>query len=121
MDTTWGTDNDLWTLLESLYFIADGGSTTTGMTLDVHEVANGDNDLLNLLGQPTGWGEDQSLALLGVWVQLLEDGDRESGSPSVTRFGLDNNIMVYSSVSSNMWQTKISKSLLLMTGMIARC
>ena len=93
VDTTWGTDNDLWTILESLHVITDGGTTDTGVALNVHEVSDGNDDLLDLLSQLTGWGKDKSLALLDVWVQLLENGDGESGGLSGTRLGLGNNIV----------------------------
>jgi hypothetical protein len=49
VDTTWGTNNDLWTILESLHVITNASTTNAGMALDIHEVTNGDNDLLNLL------------------------------------------------------------------------
>jgi len=93
LDTTWSTDDNLWALLESLHVITDGGTTNAGVALNVHEVTDGDNDLLDLLGQLTGWGEDKGLALLDVWVQLLEDRDGEGGSLSGTRLGLGNNIV----------------------------
>lgn len=93
VDTTGGTDNDLRTLLESLHVITDGGTTDTGVALNVHEVTDGDNDLLDLLGQLTGWGKDEGLALLDVGVKLLEDGDGESGGLSGTGLGLGNHIV----------------------------
>jgi len=95
VDTTWGTDNDLWTILESLHVITDGGTTDTGVALNVHEVSDGNDDLLDLLSQLTGWGKDKSLALLDVWVQLLENGDGESGGLSGTRLGLGNDIVAF--------------------------
>ncbi len=63
------------------------------MALDVHEVANSDDNLLDLLSQFTGGGEDQGLALLDVGVELLENRDGESGSLSGTRLSLRNNIV----------------------------
>jgi hypothetical protein len=44
---------------------------------DVHEVTNGDDDLLDLLGKLTGGGKDERLASLDVVVDLLEGGDGE--------------------------------------------
>jgi len=41
------------------------------MAFDIHEVANGNDDLLYLLRQFTSWGKDKSLASLDVLVQLL--------------------------------------------------
>jgi hypothetical protein len=121
LNTTWGTNNNLGALLKSLHIITDASTTNASVALDVHEVANGDDDLLDLLSQLTGWGEDQSLALLNVGVELLEDGDGESGSLSGTRLSLCNNIVALEllAIATGSWE--ISKSLPLMTGMIARC
>ncbi len=93
MDTARSTDNDLRALLESLHVIANAGTTDTCVALDVHEVANSDDNLLDLLSQFTGGGEDQGLALLDVGVELLENRDGESGSLSGTRLSLRNNIV----------------------------
>jgi hypothetical protein len=95
LDTTWGTDNDLRTLLKSLHVITNAGTTNACVALNVHEVTNGDDDLLDLLGQFTRGGENESLALLDVGVKLLEDGDRESGGLSGSRLGLRDNIVAF--------------------------
>jgi hypothetical protein len=79
--------------LKSLHVITDAGTTNAGVALDVHEITDGDNDLLDLLGQFTGRCKDQSLALLDVWVELLEDGDGESGGLSSTGLSLCNDIV----------------------------
>jgi hypothetical protein len=73
VDTARSANNDLRTLLESLHVIADAGTTDTCVAFDVHEVANGNDDLLDLLSQFTSGGEDQGLALLDVGVELLEN------------------------------------------------
>lgn len=93
MDTTWGTDNNLGTLLESLHVITDTSTTNACVALDVHEVTNGNDNLLDLLCQFAGWCKNQSLALLDVGVQLLEDRDREGGGLSGTRLCLCNDIV----------------------------
>lgn len=67
------------------------------MALNVHEVTDGNNDLLDLLSQFTGWCKDQSLALLDVGVKLLEDGDGEGGGLSGTRLSLGNNVVTFAS------------------------
>jgi hypothetical protein len=95
LDTTWGTNNDLGTLLKSLHVITNAGTTDACVALNVHEVTDSDNDLLDLLGQFTGGGKDQSLALLNVGVKLLEDGDRESGGLSGSRLSLCNDIVAF--------------------------
>jgi hypothetical protein len=94
MDTAGGTDNDVDTVLEDLDIITDDSSTNAGVALNVHEVSNSDNDLLDLLSQLTGWGQDKSLALLDGEVDLLENGDGESGGLSGTGLGLSDNITV---------------------------
>jgi hypothetical protein len=95
VNTTWSTNDNLGTLLKSLHIITDAGTTNASVALDVHEVANGNNDLLDLLSQLTSWGENQGLALLDIGVELLENGDGESGGLSGTRLGLSNNIVAF--------------------------
>jgi hypothetical protein len=93
VDTAGGTNDDLGAVLESLHVIANAGATNAGVALDVHEVTNGDDDLLDLLGQLTGGSKNESLAGLDGGVDLLEDGDRESSGLASTRLGLSDNIM----------------------------
>lgn len=122
MDTTWGTNNDLRTVLEGLHVITDTGTTNACVALNVHEVTDGDDDLLDLLSQLTGWCKDQSLALLNVGVKLLEDGDGESGGLSGTRLSLGNNVMAFYSVLDVLKiNVAYSMNSPLMTGIIARC
>lgn len=93
VNTAGGSDNDLGAVLESLHVIAHTGSTNAGVALNVHEVTNGDNDLLDLLSQLTGGGENQSLALLHIGVDLLENGNGEGGSLPSTGLGLSDDIV----------------------------
>lgn len=93
VDTAGGTDDDLRAILEGLHVLADAGTTNASVTLNVHEVANSDDNLLNLLSQLTGGGQDQSLALLDRGVNLLENGNRESSRLASTRLGLGNDIV----------------------------
>lgn len=93
MDTARGTNNDLGAVLKSLHVVTDAGATNAGVALDVHEVADGDNDLLNLLGKLTSGGKNERLALLDVGVDLLEDRDGEGGGLASTRLGLSNDIV----------------------------
>jgi len=79
LDTSGGADNDLGSLLESLHVVTDAGTTNAGVALNVHEVTDSDNNLLDLLGQLAGRGENERLAGLDVVIQLLEDGDGEGG------------------------------------------
>ena len=93
MDTARGTDDDLRAILKGLHVIADAGTTNAGVALNLHEIANSDNDLLNLLSQLAGGCEDQSLALLNGGVDLLESRDGERSSLASTRLGLGNDIV----------------------------
>ena len=92
LDTAGGTDDDLRAVLEGLHVITDAGATNACVALDLHEVADGHDDLLDLLGQLTGGSEDQSLAGLDVGVDLLEGGDGEGGGLASTGLGLSDDI-----------------------------
>jgi len=63
-NTSRSTDNNVYTFLELSHGLTNRGSTDSGETLDVHVVSKGDDDLLNLLGEFTSRGEDESLRLL---------------------------------------------------------
>lgn len=94
VDTAGGTDNNLRTLTESVHVLTDTGTTDTGMAGDVlHEVTDGDDDLLDLLGQLTGRSDNQGLASLEVGVDLLEGGDGEGSGLSGTGLSLGNDIV----------------------------
>jgi hypothetical protein len=95
VDTAGGSDNDLGAVLEGLHVVANAGTTDTGVALDVHEVTDGDNDLLDLLGKLAGGGEDEGLAGLDVGVKLLEDRDGESSGLASTGLGLGNDIVAW--------------------------
>lgn len=93
MDTTRGTDNDLRAVLKSLHVITNAGAANAGVALDAHEVTDGDNHLLDLLGKLAGGGEDQGLALLDVGIDLLQGGNRESSRLASTGLGLSDDIV----------------------------
>ena len=93
MDTAGGTDDDLGAVLEGLHVLANAGTTNAGVALNVHEVADGDDDLLDLLGQLAGGGEDEGLARLEVGVDLLQDRDGEGSGLSGTGLSLSNDIV----------------------------
>lgn len=93
MDTARGSDNDLGALLESLHVVADAGATNAGVALNVHEVTNGNDDLLDLLSQLAGGGKNQGLALLDSRVDLLENGNGEGSSLASTGLGLGDDIV----------------------------
>lgn len=95
VDTAGGSNNNVDTILENLHVITDDSSSNTGMAFNVHEVTDGDDDLLDLLSKLTRRSQDQSLALLKVQVDLLENGDREGGSFSGSGLCLSDNIAVW--------------------------
>ena len=95
MDTAGGTDNDLGAVLEGLHVVTDAGATNAGVALDLHEVADGNNDLLDLLSKLTGGSEDEGLASLDVGVKLLENGDGEGSGLASTGLGLGNDIVAW--------------------------
>lgn len=84
MDTAGGADNNLGSFLEGLHVLADAGTADASMAFDAHEIANGDDDLLDLLSQLTSGGKDECLALLQIGVDLLENGDREGSGLAST-------------------------------------
>lgn len=93
LDTARSTDDDLRTILKGLHVVTDAGTTNAGVALNLHEIANSDNNLLNLLGQLASGGENQGLALLNSGVDLLESRDREGSGLASTRLGLGNDIV----------------------------
>lgn len=92
LDTAGSAHHDLRAVLESLHVVPNAGTADASVALDVHEVADGDHDLLNLLRQLTGGGEDERLAGLEVRVDLLKDGDGEGGGLAGTGLGLGDHI-----------------------------
>jgi hypothetical protein len=122
VDTARGTDNDLGTLLESLHVVTNVGTTNAGVALNVHEVTDGDNDLLDLLSQLTGGSKDEGLASLDVGVELLQSGDGESGSLSSTGLGLGDDIATCDfQINDSAFRGRNLKNVPLMMGMMARC
>lgn len=123
LDTAGGTDDDVGAVLESLHVITNAGAANAGVALDVHEVTDGNNDLLDLLSKLTGGCEDQSLARLDVGVDLLQHGDREGGSLAGTRLGLGNDIVTCVAMVSDcrLQAGYVEVCLPLITGMMARC
>ena len=78
-DTAGGADDDVDAALEDADVVTDGGTTDAGVDLDLHVVAEGDDDLLDLLGQLTGRGQDEGLALTELGIKLAEGADGEGG------------------------------------------
>jgi hypothetical protein len=62
------------------------------VAFDIHEIADCHNDLLDLLGQFSGWCKNQSLTSLEVGVNLLEDRNGECRRFSSSRLCLRDHI-----------------------------
>lgn len=122
VDTAGSTDDDLGTILKGLHVVTDGGTANAGVAGDVHEVTDGDDDLLDLLGQLAGGGEDESLAGLDGGVDLLEGGDGEGSGFTRTGLSLRNDIVACGRklVAGEEFSRRRADSPL-MTGMMARC
>ena len=93
IDTTRSSDDDVNTLLQLAHILADVGSPDAGVAFYVHVVAEGDDDLLNLLSKLTGRGKDESLGAPNAEVELLEDGDGEGCGLASTGLGLSDDIV----------------------------
>jgi hypothetical protein len=121
LDTAGRADDDLGAVLEGLHVVTDAGAANAGMAGNVHEVTDGDDDLLDLLGQLAGGGEDERLAGLDVGVDLLEGGDGEGSGLAGTGLRLRNDIVAwlcqYLALAAEAGQANSP----LMTGMMARC
>jgi hypothetical protein len=92
LHTTWSSDHDLWTVLQSLHVITDVGSTDTGMAFDREEVANSHYDFLDLLCKFAGRGKNQSLTSFEIVIDFLESGDREGSGLASAGLGLCDDI-----------------------------
>lgn len=93
VDSTGGSDNDVDTLLDDSDVLGDGGTTNAGVALNLHVLAKGKDNLLDLVGQLSSGGNDQSLGLLNLLVNVLQSRDREGGSLTSTRLGLGKDIV----------------------------
>ena len=60
-DPAGGSDHDMLALLKLPHILPHTGSSDTGVALGPHVVSKGHDDLLDLLGQLPGGGQDQSL------------------------------------------------------------
>lgn len=95
VDTTGSSNNDVDSLLELGHIVAHIGSANAGVALDVHVVAEGEDDFLDLLRQLAGRGKDQSLRALDGHVELLEDGDGERRRLAGAGLRLGNHVVAF--------------------------
>ena len=85
----------MYALLELGHVFPDIGSTNARMTFDVHVVAEGDDDLLDLLCELTRRSENERLGALDRKVELLQDRDGKSRCFAGTRLGLGDNVVAF--------------------------
>ena len=122
LDTSWSSNHDLWTVLESFHILTNIRASNTGVALSVHEVANSNDNFLNLLGQLTCWSEDQSLTCFELRVDLLQNRNRESRRLAGSRLSLGNDIRTFRVGLTHFHSSQVKSSILpLITGMMARC
>jgi hypothetical protein len=95
VDTPRGTNDYMNTILKDFDVVTDDSASDTGMALNVHEVTDGDDNLLDLLSKLTSGSKDQGLTLLDTQVDLLQNRDREGGRFSGTRLSLGNDVAVW--------------------------
>lgn len=67
------------TILESLPVFSGISSTDTAACIDLDELAEAENNLVNLLGKFSGWGQNDSLALRGLGIDKLQKTNGEGG------------------------------------------
>jgi len=72
-DSSGSSNDDMDTLLQLGHIFSDISTADTSHAVDIHVVAQRDNDLLNLLGEFSGRGEDKRLRLFYIDVNALED------------------------------------------------
>lgn len=67
------------TVVQFADILAQVGATDAHMALDIHHVAEGKNDFLDLHSQLASGRQAQNLRLPQRGVQALQDGDGEGG------------------------------------------
>lgn len=71
-DSSGGSDDNVRSLSELGHVLSDVDSSDTGVTVDRHVVSEGDDDLLDLLGELSSRSKNQSLGRLDGGVDLRE-------------------------------------------------
>lgn len=81
-DTTWGTNNNVWSLsLEQLAMLGNWDTTEEHLDLDLWQVLGETKELLaNLISQLTSVAENKCVDLTLNWDQLLESSKDEDSS-----------------------------------------
>lgn len=91
-DSTWSTNDNLGAGVQGSDIVGDGGTTNTSVDGNFHVGGQGEDNLLDLQGQFSGWGQDQGLGGLDVLVDSLQGRDGEGGSLTGTGLGLGQDI-----------------------------
>jgi len=115
------SNNDLGAILDRLDVVTNSSATNASMGINVHEITDGDDNLLDLLRKLTSGGENQGLALLELGINVLENRDGEGGSLAGTRLCLCDHITTFGMSDAHSTLSGVGSCLPWMTGMIARC
>ena len=83
-DTTWGTNNDLDTLAETLDALAHVGATNACGALNLHVVTKGEHDFLNLKGRSNKKRAGETLRLIDYSERLATPPISRFASPFVS-------------------------------------
>jgi len=82
------------TILEGLSVLAGVGSTDAATGVHLDELTEAENDLIDLLGKLSGWGQNDSLALRGLGINKLKETDGEGGSLSGSGLSLGDGVFL---------------------------
>ena len=93
MDTTWSSNDNMDSLFEDSHILLDWCTTDTDMSLDLHILANGVNNVRALFRQLTSWCNDNSLYLIWGSIDWLQASNGESTCFTSTRLGLSNCVL----------------------------
>ena len=86
-------DDDVHALLQLRHVLTHVRPADTRMALDVHVVAQRDDDFLDLLRELARGRQDERLGALDRDVQLLQNGDGERRRLARTRLGLRDHVV----------------------------
>lgn len=92
LNSSWSSDNNLDSSLESLDIFRDLGSSSANVALDSHVLSDRLEDSGGLLGQLSRGGQNESLDDFSILINDLEGSDSEGSSFSGTGLGLGNSI-----------------------------
>ena len=94
-DSSWGSDNNLDSSFFEDFSVFSGISSTNAASgVDFEELTEAEDNFVDLLSKLSGWGQNDSLTMGGLWIDGLENTDGESGSLACTRLGLGNGVLL---------------------------